>query len=68
MTGWNGMQPRLRFDSEDDLCMLDLWQMGMDTLDIARAMCRPESEIANRLPHVLLASRQDAEWNQAATA
>lgn len=65
MTGWNGLNCQ-HFDNADDMRMLGLWRRGYDTLDIARAMRRPESEIANRLPHILLASRQDAAWDQTA--
>lgn len=68
MTGWNGMRPRNYsfFDHKDDRLMLRLWRAGHDTLDIARVIDRPESEIANRLPHVLSASRQEAEWSRTA--
>lgn len=66
MTGFNGMDHCKQFDGDDNLCILDLWRMGMDTLDIARAMRCPESQIANRLPDILAASRQDAEWDRTA--
>lgn len=69
MTGFNGLTGfRFPFDTADDKQMLGLWLRGHDTLDIACIMRRPESEIANHLPHVLLASRQDAAWDQTATA
>lgn len=81
MTGWNGMRPRnFRgqfipwdrrrnfFTRAEDRLMLRLWRAGNDTLSMTEVLARPESDIANHLPHVLAASREEAEWDQAATA
>jgi hypothetical protein len=64
MTGWNGMTPTWRaFTNSTDLLILQHWRAGLDTLDIARAMGIAESEIANRLPHILEEDRQEQGWN-----
>ena len=65
MTGWNNTPAYLGLNVEVDQHMLALWQQGNNTLDIARIMCVPESEVANRLPHILERARQDAEWSAA---
>lgn len=65
MTGWNNTPTDRSWDTVDDWYMLAMWRQNHNTLDIARLMTRPESEIANRLPAVLLRARQDAEWSAA---
>lgn len=39
------------------------WRMGKDTFEIAQRFWVAESNIANRLPHILERARQDQEWN-----
>lgn len=40
-----------------DQQFLALWCAGRDTFDIARSVGVPESEVANRLPHILATRR-----------
>lgn len=62
MTGWNGVRTYWSFEDET---ILAHWRDGLNTLDIARALPLPESEVWNRLPRILQRARQDAEWSAA---
>jgi hypothetical protein len=69
MTGWN--RPReinhrsRSIEGELRQQVLAMWCAGRDTLDIARALCIPESDIANSLPKILEQRRYEQRWEMA---
>lgn len=50
-----------RVVTDDEL--LFRWRAGLDTYAIALQVGIPESEVANRLPHIREERRKIAEWN-----
>jgi hypothetical protein len=66
MTGFNSPNLRNRaldYPGDLDADILAHWSAGRDTMDISRALCVPESIVANKLPKLIERRRQDRRWN-----
>lgn len=68
MTAFNGMSRDDRQiqswnrSQSCDPAILAHWMAGLDTFDIARELCLPESVVFNRLFHAREDRRRTSEW------